>query len=264
MVPFLLWRQWILQFPEGIPANAWLLNNSTNPIFPDWYKGIHLAFLNKIVAFRPTWFKWLFYERIGKLILASFGTIPLFLGLAYKNKLSQKISFSLILGILFYFIIIPQGNIQHDYYQTLIIPSLSIIMGLGYFYIYQFLFKNKFVSCFLIFLIFIFSFYFSWDSVKNFYNFNGNIIEAGKKINSLISKESLLVAPYNGDTTFLYQTNHSGWPIEIYDVENIKKQHPNKSIYLTSVNFDNYTNDMMKKYKTIFKNDQFIILDLNQ
>lgn len=263
LVPFFLWRHWILQFPEGIPANAWLLNNSPNSIFPDWYKGIHLAFLNKIVAFRPTWFKWLFYERLGKLILASFGAIPLFLGLAYKKNLSQKINFSLIVGILLYFIIIPQGNIQHDYYQTLIIPSISIIIGFGYFYIYQFLFKNKFVSTFFIFLIFAFSFYFSWDTIKSNYNYNTNIIEAGKKIDSIIPKDSLLVTPYNGDTTFLYQTNRSGWPVEIYDVPNLKEKHSNKQIYFASVNYDNYTNDMIKKYKTVFKNDQFIILDLN-
>lgn len=265
LLPFILWRQWIQQFSEGIPANKWLFNNSTNPIFPEWYKGYNLTFLNKMVAFRPTWFKWLFFERIGKLILASFGTIPLFLGLAYKKNLSQKFCFSLVLGILLYFIFIPQGNIQHDYYQVLIIPSLSIILGFGYFYIYQFLFKSKFISIFSLILIFTFSVYFSWDSIKEYYKINNtNIIEAGKKADFLLPKNSLIIAPYNGDTTFLYQTNRSGWPTEIYDIDKIKKEHSQNKIFFISINYDNYTNGMIKNYKTIFKNDKFIILDLNQ
>lgn len=112
-------------------------------------------------------------------------------------------------------------------------------------------------------LIFLFSFYFSWDTIKSYYNFNTNIIEAGQKADSLLSKDSLIIAPYNGDTTFLYQTNRSGWPIEIHDIDKIKKEHENNKIFYISVNYDDYTNKLIKTYKTIFKNNEFIILDLN-
>lgn len=264
LLPFYLWRKWISQFPEGIPANAWLFNSNNTPFLPEWYKGYNLTFLNKLVAFRPFWFKWLFFERINKLILGSFGLIPLFLGFAYKKIHSQKITLFLTLGVLLYFIIVAQGNIQHDYYQSLIIPSLSIITGFGYFYIANFVFKNKIISWSSAFVICLFSLYFSWDQVKTYYKINNpNIIIAGKKLQELVPQNALVIAPYNGDTAFLYQTKHSGWPTEIYNLDELKLKHPDKPFFLVSVNFDKYTTDMTTQFKTLFKNDQFTILDLN-
>jgi len=265
LLPFAIWRQWISRFPEGIPVNAWLFNSNNTPFLPEWYRGYNLTFLNKLVAFRPFWFKWLFFERINKLILGSFGLIPLFLGFAYKKNHSQKISLALIFGILLYFIIVAQGNIQHDYYQALIIPSISIIIGFGCFYILNFVFKNKIISRLSFVVIALFSFYFSWDQVKTYYIINNpSITAAGLEIQKLIPKNAYVIAPYNGDTAFLYQTKHSGWPTEVYNPDELKLNYPDNPIYLVSVNFDKYTNDMTAKFKTLFKNDQFIILDLNQ
>jgi hypothetical protein len=56
----------------------------------------------------------------------------------------------------------------------------------------------------------------------------------------------------------LYQTNRSGYPIELYD--NLPKI---KDFYLISINNDKYRNDMMKLYPTIYKSDKIIILNLN-
>ena len=142
LLPFVAWRLWISQFPEGIPVSNWLLNNGVTTTFPNWYHGYDLSFLNKLIALRPHWWYWLFSDRLGNLILGVYGVIPIFLGIAYQRKYSQPIAISLVFGIFLYFLIIAQGNIQHDYYQTLIIPSLSILSGLGYFYIYQIIFKN--------------------------------------------------------------------------------------------------------------------------
>ncbi|MFA5828094.1 MAG: glycosyltransferase family 39 protein [Candidatus Shapirobacteria bacterium] len=264
LIPFYFWRRWIAQFPEGIPVNAWLFNDNPTPFLPEWYKGYNLTFFNKLVAFRPFWFKWLFFERINKLILGSFGLIPLFLGFAYKKNHSQKITLSLVLGILLYFIIVAQGNIQHDYYQALIIPSISIIVGFGYFYMANFVFKNKTIAWFSILIVYLFSFYFSWDQVKTYYKINNSaIVAAGDKIRELTPKNALVVAPYNGDTAFLYQTKRSGWPTEIYNLDELKLRHGDNPFYLVSVSFDKYTTDFAAQYKTVYKNDQFIILNLN-
>lgn len=264
LLPFILWRHWIQQYPEGIPYSAWLFNNNPKPIFPQWFKGYNLTFINHLTAFRPSWFRWLFYERIIFLISGIFGLIPLFLGFAYKKRLAQKATLSLFLGIIFYFIIVAQGNIRHDYYQILIIPSLSIILGFGYFYISQFIFTKKYISIITTMLIFGLSIFVSLIQIKEYYKINNPIIiEAGQKTNSILPQNSLIIAPYNGDTTFLYQTNHSGWPIEIYNIPEIKKQHPNNNLYLVSVSNDKYTNDIKQKYQTLFNNDKFIILDLN-
>jgi hypothetical protein len=55
---------------------------------------------------------------------------------------------------------------------------------------------------------------FSWYTVRTFYWINRpEIIEAGREADRLIPKDAKVIAPYNGDTTFLYQTGRQGWPI---------------------------------------------------
>ena len=54
LAPFGLWRIWEHRFPEGIPASLWLLNGNG-------------------IRFRPAWFRWLFGERLGDMILGQWG-----------------------------------------------------------------------------------------------------------------------------------------------------------------------------------------------
>jgi 4-amino-4-deoxy-L-arabinose transferase-like glycosyltransferase len=264
LAPFGLWRLWISQFPEGIPSSNWLLNNGVTTTFPAWYHGYNLSFLNKLIAFRPHWWYWLFQERLGILILGIFGTIPLFLGLAFNKKHTQSVTLGLLLGILVYFVVIAQGNIQHDYYQTLIVPSLSIIVGIGYFYISQFLFNSIFAKSLAILTIFVLSTYFSLDQVKNYYKINNqNIVTSAQKARELLPTDSLIIAPNNGDTTLLFQTGHFGWPVEIYDIDSKINMYSPRPIYLLSLNYDKYTNDLMSKYPTVIKEPSYIILKLS-
>jgi hypothetical protein len=263
-VPLLLWRHWITNFPQGIPASAWLLNFSDKRIFPEWFKGWHIDFLNQIIVLRPYWWRWLIQERISILIFGSLSTILAFFGLLYrKNNVNLFIGLGLV-GVFLYFLIVPGGNIQHEYYQILIIPFLAFCLGCGSYYLLNFTFPNKFISFLSLLIITGLSIFFSSEKVLPNYHINRpEIIEAGKKVDLLTPKNSLIIAPYLGDTAFLYQTNRSGFPIEIYDFEHLKKLYPQNPLYLVSVNFDQYTNDVSKKYKTLYKNDQFIILDLN-
>lgn len=265
LLPFFLWRRWITNYPEGIPYSDWLLNNSTHDVFPSWFHGYNLSWLNKIVAFRPYWFRWLFYERLGKLIFGFFGAIPFIFGFVFNRGKSRLYSLTLFGGILIYFIIVAQGNIQHDYYQMLIIPNLAIIIGFGLYNLFHLLPKFKYLSIFFAVSIISLSFYFSWHQIREYYKINNpSIIAAGREADLILPKNALVVAPYTGDTAFLYQTNRAGYPIEIYDFDKIKKEHPNTPFYLVSVNFDNYTNNLIKRYKTVYKNNKYIILDLNQ
>ena len=263
LAPFFWWRHWISQFPAGIPANDWLLNNGITTTFPVWFHGYNLSFLNKLVAFRPHWWHWLFEIRVPQLILGTYGLVAFFLGFAYKKIRTQAFSLSLALGIFLYFAIVAQGNIQHDYYQVIIIPSVAIISGFGYFYISQYLFNNKIIGNLFAILLFVTSLYLAWTEVGGYYQINNNnILLAGQAAQKMLPKNSLVIAPYDGDTAFLYQTGFSGWPIQIYDIDQIVKQHPDQKIYLVSVNFDQYTNTLIPKYKTIFRNTDYIILQL--
>ena len=243
IVPFIIWRFWIKNYPQGIPASTWLFNGN----------GIRL---------KPAWFRWLFFERISNMILGSYLLIPFFLGFTYRKNRAQKLVFSLFSGVILYFLVIATGNVQHDYYQTLIIPSLSISVGFGLFYILNYTFKNNFIATFAIIILVGFGLSFSWYQVKDFYNINNPVIfKAGGWVDKNLETNAKVIAPYTGDTAFLYQTNRSGWPTEIYKFENIIKD-TTDPIYLVSVNFDTYTNSMIQKFPTIYKSDKFIVLKI--
>lgn len=245
LLPFAWWRLWIQQFPAGIPVSAWLFNGGN-------------------MRFHPAWFRWLFYERLGKLILGSYGTIFLILGFAYLKNRSQATCLALFVGILLYFSVIARGNIQHDYYQALTIPAISLISGFGIYYLYNFIFKNKIVSALISLVLFIFMISFSWFQVKDYYLINNSkMIDSANIAKTLIPANSLVVAPYNGDTAFLYQTGHSGWPNEIYDLPQARSYHPQTPIYLISINNDKYTNDLALNHQVIKKTADFTILDLS-
>ncbi|MFA6250894.1 MAG: phospholipid carrier-dependent glycosyltransferase [Candidatus Shapirobacteria bacterium] len=243
LIPFYLWRRWIANFPEGIPDSSWLFNGGN-------------------IRFRPAWFRWLFFERIGKLILGIYGIIPFSLGLAYRKNRSPLFVASNIVGVMLFLAIIARGNIQHDYYQTLIIPGLSIATGFGLYYFSQYVFNHRLISFVATITITLFSLAFSYYQVKEYYHINNPvIISAGNYFDQHFPSNAIAVAPYFGDTAFLYQTKRFGYPIEIYDVPELTKLHPNQDIYLISVNYDNYTNQMMSKYQAVYQTPQFIILD---
>ena len=55
-------------------------------------------------------------------------------------------------------------------------------------------------------------FSFGWYCVRDYYNIdNPSIIVAGQAVDKLTPKNAKVIANYNGDTTFLYQTKRNGW-----------------------------------------------------
>lgn len=264
LLPLILWRRWILNFPEGIPVAKWLLNYSEKRVYPEWFKGVYTNFLNQLLFLRPYFWRWLFLERISNLILGAFGLVPLFLGLVYRKNNIGTFNLFGILGILLYFVLIPGGNIQHDYYQILIIPAISLAVGCGLYYIYRFTFTSKILSILSLIFISSLSLLFSTQLITPYYQINHpEIMEAGKMVDRLTPKNSLIIAPYLGDTALLYQTKRPGFPIEIYDFNRLKTEFPRNPLYFVSVAFDDYTNKIIKLYPTLYKTDKFIILDLN-
>ncbi|PIZ48758.1 hypothetical protein COY29_03125, partial [Candidatus Woesebacteria bacterium CG_4_10_14_0_2_um_filter_39_14] len=77
LVPLLLWRSWIGKHPEGIPYFTW-------------------AFNGDLIRFRPAFWRWIFGERIGRLILGIWGLIPFIVGVVIKKK--NYFGLSLMLG----------------------------------------------------------------------------------------------------------------------------------------------------------------------
>lgn len=235
--PTLIWREWIKNFPTGIPVSDWLFNGNG-------------------IRFRPAWFRWLFYERLTKLFLGYFGVLFLLANLLKKDR-GLYLYGAWWLGVIIYFVVIAAGNVQHDYYQNLILPIVSISVARGIMIIYEKL--NKEIALPVIMLISTLSLFFAWRQVAGYFNVNHwEYIKAGKAVDKLVDPKALVIAPAMGDTQFLFQTNRSGWPIG-FDIED--KINKGASIYV-STSYDWETKDLEKRYQIIDKNNNYIIIDL--
>lgn len=243
LLPFLWWRWWMSQYPEGIPAYDWLFNEAG-------------------IRFKGAFFWWIFAERIGKLILGYWGLILLGLGLAIKpNKKEGWFFYWWLVAILAYFTILAGGNVRHDYYQVLAIPIICIFLAKGAYFLLTApkQYFNKLLCCLLFTVCCFFMFAFSWYQVRDFFNINNPaIIEAGKAVDRLLPKDAKVIAPYGGDTAFLYQTNRQGWPVGI----EIEKMIELGATHYVNVNFDKETQWMMQSHKTLEKTDNYVIVQL--
>lgn len=267
-VPVLWWRSWIEQFPTGIPASSWLLNGN----------GIRL---------KPAWWRWLFADRLGRLMFGYWGAALLPFGLLatlpqMRNlKLSQHTSLKngilflqawlqasggvvgLSVGMLAYLVIFASGNVQHDYYQVLLLPWVAWLWAAGATWLLdraQNAIENATMLAGLL-LIAGFSWIFSWYHVKDWFEIqNPAIVEAGKAVDRSTPADALVIAPYFGDTAFLFQTNRRGWPIG-YDIADKKEL---GAQYYVSTSLDEETKQLMQLYTVMESTDAYTLIDLTQ
>lgn len=244
IVPYYLWRQHISAFPAGIPASDWLFNSNG-------------------IRFKGAWFRWLFGERIGHMILGYWALIPLGFGLSKlgEHKKETMVYGGLLLGSLAYLSVIATGNVQHDYYQIQIMPTIAILVGVGMSYMYS-LKKGiaKIIPLTLMTTVLLLSTALSWYELKGFFWVNNRaMVEAGIYIDQNTSSDALIIAPYQGDTAFLYQTNRRGWPIggEI----DIKIQ--SGADYYVTTTRDQEFNELKAVYPVLIENDRFAVIELS-
>lgn len=244
LVPFLLWRHHINQHPEGMFATDWLYNQGN-------------------IRFTGAYFRWLIYDRMNRLIFATGGFVLLFIGLVTTGiKKESLFYFSWLLGIIIFFVVIAKGNVTHDYYQMPIVPIGSIFIALGIEYILarKTNFLNYIFGLCLALSLVLMMFAFGWYEVRGYYNINHpEIVEAGKAVDMLLPKNAIVIAPYDNDSAFLYQTNRHGYS---YGGDKIQKYINEGAQYLVSVNFDDVTNYWMQKCMVVLKTDKFVIVNL--
>lgn len=254
ILPLILWRIWMSQYPEGIPASSWLFNEGN-------------------IRFKGAFFYWIFAERIGGLILGFWGLPLLILGIlsntksesAYGFKKNQMLLFwSFLVSSIAYLVVVAKGNVQHDYYQIPIIPTLMIFAGLGV----NFLinppreFIKRSLSIFILIICVVFSVAFRWYTIRDFFNINNPvIITAGEAIDRLTPKDAKVIANYSGDTTFLYQTKRVGWASYEHDLPEMIKL---GAQYLVVVNPTKGDLNYADGSKIIEKTSDFIIFDLTK
>ena len=245
LTPLAAWRLWISQFPEGIPASAWLYNNL----------GIRL---------RPAWFRWLFGVRYGNLILGYWGILPFGLGLLSLKKTAGWIYRLFLVGVIAYLVIFAGGNVQHDYYQAISLPFVAIILAVGFSKLInpEKQFSRVSGAAIAVFCLGL-MLGLSWYEIKGYYQINNPaIVEAGQAADKLLPKDAKVIASYNGDTAFLYQTNRFGWPAITTDLKTMIGEA--KNVYYVTVNFDSEANRILADphHQVIEKTDKLLIVKL--
>lgn len=253
LLPFIWWRGWISQFPEGVPAFTWLLNGDG-------------------IRFKGAFFQWIFADRIGRMILGYWG-IPLFI----LGTLSLKRTYNWFfywwgISMLLYITVFATGNVRHDYYQTVIIPIITIFMAFGVTTLLELsqIGVSKIMIGTVLAILILFTEMFGWYHIRDLYNINHpEIVTAGNAVERKTREGVLVIAPYNGDTAFLYQTKRKGWPVVQGSIEDLIKKGAH---YYVSVNFDDLTKQMiresisedprLKKYKLIELTNTYVIIQL--
>lgn len=240
--PLIGWRVWITQYPEGVPANLWLLNGNG-------------------IRFRPSFFRWIVYERLIKLIAGYAGFIIFAYGIFKVWTMKEKWFFlAFALSSILYVIVFATGNVQHDYYQILIMPSVAIFFAIGSFFLYQWTYKKIPFGRIMLIGILFGTFWFGWYQVKDYFNINNrSIIAAGEAVDRLTPKDAKVIANLNGDTTLLYHTKRKGWPSFQHDIPKLVEKGAG---YLVLVNPSEQDMVFGKTYKVLEKTDQYVIFDL--
>lgn len=243
LVPFGIWRLWISQYPEGIPFFWWMFNGND-------------------IRFKPSFWKWIFAERIGNLILGGWGLIVLGFGILRKNE-TPLFPVAFLISAFLYLVVFAQVNVQHDYYQVVIIPALCLVLTQGVLSMwYQKEWNIKLTRMLLLFCLFI-MFVAPMSQVKGMFQVNHpEILWAGAAVDRITPKDALVLAPYNGDTAFLYQTKRRGWPFIDRPINEIVDLGAD---FFVSVDLGHpQTREIMDKYQTVEKTDSYVIVDFSK
>lgn len=249
LIPLILWRIWISQFPEGIPVSNWLFNGGN-------------------IRFTGAYFYWIFGERLGKLILGYTGYALLFLGFLKNREKHFGFFLSLALSSLIYLVVVARGNVQHDYYQIMILPTICIFLGRGVTFLLSLVSKTlsqityNFIAILGILVFCILGMlFFSWYYVRDYFNINNMaLVTAGKIADQKLPRDAKVIAANEGDTSFLYYVGRKGWPSFQDSPENLKK------LGATHIVIPNPTeqdfNGLGKEYPHLFESSDVLILEI--
>ncbi len=245
LVPILLWRWHINQYPEGMFGSGWLVNQGN-------------------IRFTGAFFRWLIFERMNRLIFATGGFVLFFFGLVSPKFKKEGWFFILwLISVGIYMTYFARGNVTHDYYQLPLVPVGSILVAKGVLYLIKLgntLFEKTIYTGIAVGLVLL-MLAFGWYEVRGFFNINHpEIIEAGHAVDLLTPKNAIVIAPYSKDPAFLYQTNRNGWT-DYGPIEHWIQNH--QADYLVSVNFDEITTTYMSKCRIAAQGHQWVLIDLS-
>lgn len=263
ILPLGWWRFYIRQFPAGIPASRWLLNGPMYGTPPRW---------------RPMWWRWLFYERLVKLWLGWSGIVVAAAGLWPWKRDKQnwcerhdELFLLVWLGLDFvYLSVFATGNIQHDYYQYLLLPSICWLVARGIYTLVTsacvWLQKKTETKTAIwmavagISFLVVVSWWLSWRQVRGFFDVNRwDQVAIGQTAAKMLPSQALVIAHSgSGDTNFLFQTDRRGWPSAL----DLEEKLAVGAQYLVGTDTDDLYHYLDDNFVLIYQDKNGFIFDL--
>ncbi len=248
LVPFALWRYFISFYPVGIPPSDWLITSVNT------YEGLKVIFL------RPAFFRWIFYERINQIVLGGYLTFFFIFGILVKPQ-RYLIHFIFLCGMIYLFIF-EGGNVQHEYYQTILLPGLALMVGLGTAYVLQNtkIFIHPVITWSLVFALYGLSLFFSFYRVQDYYHTPDDLPPIANVIKTITSPKDKIVTDRLGDTTLLYLADRKGAPAIYKDWATLKSLGYS---YIVTMNRELIDKTKAEgSYRAVFENDKFAMFKL--
>jgi len=249
LIPLVLWRLYIQRFPEGIPASSWLITS------------VSTGGAMYSIFFRPAFFRWIFYERLNLLILGSFNLVLFINGLLTRTK--TFFPYILLISSAGYIFTFQGGNVQHEYYQILVLPTIALFAGLGAANLVKVAhdWRYKLFAYGIISASLVASWFISWDKVRHYYYSLSDIPQFAKIVQSFTKPTDKIVVDTAGDTTALYAFDRKGSPGIYGGVAEMKEKG-----YGYVFTYNHITADSLEKddpsIKRIFENDRFVLSKL--
>ncbi|MEK7112082.1 MAG: glycosyltransferase family 39 protein [Patescibacteria group bacterium] len=243
LVPFFAWRAWMGRYPQGIPFFKWAFNGDQ-------------------IRFRPAFWRWIFGERLARLLLGTWGLVPFTYGIL-KAKKETYFNLYFLLGMFLYVLTFATANVRHDYYQTFIVPAVALTLAAGSLALWEAKNLNRTLSRGILVFSVVLMLGMGAYQVKENYKVNHpEIIEAGKAVDELTPKDALVIAPYNGDTAFIYQTKRWGWPAIDDSIDKIIEKGAD---YYVTVNLNDLDTKMIvSRFEVVRQTDKYLIADLHK
>ena len=164
-----------------------------------------------------------------------------------------------------YMIVFATGNVQHDYYQVMIMPALCIFMGRGLYYLLKGIpgVISRVYSIPLAVFLLVMTLGMTWWYTKDFWQvIDERVHIVGKHVDQVLPKDTQVVAPSGGDTTFLYYINRPGFAVAALPLNRLRDEFGID--YYIGLNYDEDTNNALKQFATVEKTDKFVIVDLHK
>ncbi len=246
--PLLWWRNYILIHPEGIPASEWLIT------------GINTGSGLQPIFFRPAFFRWIFFERINNIILGAF-MFPFFvLGIIKKHV--TYLGPAMMLSAMAYVFTFQGGNVQHEYYQVLILPPLALFCAMGITALFSTLKQaiSPVIATFAVVGSMAFALLISLQHVKAYYDYPDSLVQIAKIIGTFTQPSDKIVTDTLGDTTLLFLSDRRGAPAVFDDLVKLKEK--GYSYFMTQKPEVIEQIKQESTFEVVFESDKFALFRL--